>query len=122
MRYVFFTKKKKPCFSKLQILFLCLAIVRSLSSPMFSMHHLKKLHLMLTPLLLCIRQNDNQNNQYQCIFFFINHSSIQLTLYFGHPQNCLPSFLTVVVVLRIAKSPHSRKWEQQKLSCSHHHG
>jgi len=54
-------------FSKLQILFLCPTIVSFLSSLMSSMHHLKKLHPMLTSLCLCIRQNDNQNNQYQCI-------------------------------------------------------
>ena len=60
------------CFSKLQILFLCLAIVPSLSSPMSSMHlhHLKKLHLMLTPLLLYIRQNDNQKINTNAFFFY----------------------------------------------------
>jgi len=90
-------------FSKLQILFICLAIVLSLSSPVSSMHHLKKLHLILTPLLLCIGQNDNQKINTNA-FFFINHSLIHLTLYFGHPQNCLPPFLTVVVVLKTANS------------------
>ena len=41
-------------------------------------------------------------------FFFINHSLIHLTLYFGHPQNCLPQFLTVAAVLKTANSPQSQ--------------
>ena len=69
------------------------------------LHHLKKLHPMLTSLLLCIRQNHKQKINTNAFFFFISHSLIHLTLYFGHPQNCLPQFLTVAVVLKIANSP-----------------